>query len=247
MTQSQHDEADQLLMGRSGPAFVGFGTDPVVGQYIEGVVVDKKTRHQTVFQTKQQRDMGLPAEYEYFIGKAKHRSTKAEAEFLLERPDARAIKELVLHLQTPLRDPAKDGDDGVRTFTFPYRARGDLADALRAQGVSGGLALGSFVRVTLSALVPVEGLPTKKREYKVEVWSPGEQPTPPPPGSTHVPVKAPVQQPVAQQPVYPQYQAPVAPPPQYQAPAQPQQQQYPDQMLQMMKEQGWPAPPGYSW
>lgn len=228
MSVNDRDEFDKILLGGGGPAYFSFGKQPVPGQYIEGVVVEKKSRHKHKFQTKGQRDAGLPVEYEYFVGKAKTTSTLPFEEYVKQVPNAKPVWELILVLQTNLRDPAKEKDDGLRTFVFPWRAQALLAERVRAQnGQEGGLLLGSFVRVALSALIPVEGLETPQREYDVQLWGPGEQPSPSPaqpqPVYTPPPVQQPAQpvyqQPVQQQPVYQQPAQQYAPPPVQQQPA----------------------------
>lgn len=198
---------DSILNGGGGPSYFSFGKTPTVGTFIEGTVVDKSFRHKRKFQTKAQHDANVPPQYEYFVGKAKTESQLVAEEYQKLNPGAKPVWELFLDLQTALRDPAKESDDGLRRFTFPWRAQDELAKQVKAQGLQGGLPIGAFVRVTLTGLVPVEGLSEPRREYSVELWGPGEQPSPSPV----------VQQPVYQAPVQ-QFPATVAAGPGYAAP-----------------------------
>ena len=256
MVQQYDSDFDAELMGRSGPPYWGFGKGrPPIGMYIEGFVVDKVSLPKTKYQTERERERGDELEYEYWVGKKLKYSTKPLEEFLKEEPQARPNKKFVLTLQTQLRDPEKgDKDDGRRRFELPRDAKGKLADALRAQGIESGLPLGAFVRVTLTELEELEGLDTPKRHYKVEVWDSGEQPSPSP--AQPVDNRAKKAEPKEQQ--WPQQQQNVAQPGgfQQQANFQPgtqqfQQgqgqvafQQFPENVLQMMKSQGLACPPG---
>lgn len=243
-------EFDAMLMGRSGPPWIGFGKKPVVGQYFEGYVVRKRARHKTKYQPEAARNRGDAVEYEYWVGQKLRTSTKPEAQFLQEEPTARPNKEMVLSLRTALRDPENPNDDGVRQYALPRDAKAKLADALRDQGIQGGLPKESFIRITLSELEQLPDLDTPKRHYKVEVWAPGEQPSP-----------SPAQPQVQAQPQFaqggqvqgnngqqqfngagggggqPQQQ-------QQQFAAQPQAPIYPDNVLAMMKQQGLACPAG---
>ena len=267
MVQQYESDFDAELMGQSGPPYWSFGRGrPPIGLYIEGYVVDKKSRHATKFQTEKQRERGDQREYQYFVNKKLVTSTKSLEQYLQEEPTARPVKDFILTLQTQLRDPEKgDKDDGRRQFTLPRDAKGKLADALRNQGMEGGLPLGAFVRITLTELEELEGLDTPKRHYKVEVWDAGEQPSagPAQPVDPRAQQKAPAQQ--QQQYQFPNQGAPAQQPqfagaqagaaPQFaqggavQGQAIAQQQaaqfpQYPDNVLAMMKQQGLACPPG---
>jgi len=240
-------EFDAMLMGRSGPPWIGFGKKPVVGQYFEGYVVRKRARHKTKYQPESARQRGDAVEYEYWVGQKLRTSTKTEEQFKLEEPTARPNKEMVLSLRTALRDPENPNDDGVRQYALPRDAKAKLADTLRDQGIQGGLPKESFFRITLSELEQLPDLDTPKRHYKVEVWAPGEQPTPAP---AQPQVQAPAQQPqygqgggggVSQpdQNIQIHTQAP-----QQQQALAPQFPVYPDNVLAMMKQQGLACPAG---
>ncbi|MFE7797017.1 hypothetical protein [Nocardia sp. NPDC057440] len=114
-----------------------------IGDSIEGTVVVKDTAHKTTFGT---RDL------EYY-------------------EDGSPKLQVVLTLQTTLRDPEKVSDDGQRRLFFPPQMKNELGRVLREMGVK-SLPLGTWIRVTHTHQTPSKGQPRK--EYKVEVRLPAD-------------------------------------------------------------------------
>lgn len=178
---SENNDFDALLMGRKGEPAAKF---PHPGASIEGTVVAKEAAPKR----KYSRNPNAPVEYEVY-------KTGPNA--------GQPIKELIVTLQTALRDPAIENDKGLRRVFFPFQMQQEMAKSIKAAGGQ-GLPIGAWLRITFTHEVPSEGGGSPRKEYSVEYRGVADQMIAP----------APVQQaPVYQQaPVQQQVPSVVTPP-----------------------------------
>lgn len=142
---ASENDFDALLMGRKGEPAAKF---PVPGSSIEGTVVAKEAAPKR----KYSRNPNAPVEYEVY-------KTGPNA--------GQPIKELIVTLQTALRDPAIENDKGLRRVFFPFQMQQEMAKSIKAAGGQ-GLPLGAWLRITFTHEVPSEGGGSPRKEYSVE-------------------------------------------------------------------------------
>lgn len=177
------DEFDALLSGGGVPVF----SFQAVGDRIEGVVVDKGTAPEREWVEEHGRSDGPVKRFK----------------------DGTVIQQLVLTLQTSLRDPDSEDDDGRRrVFVTGKRAKDAFRDAVRAAGAA-KVEIGGHIQVQRGA---DEELP---RDRKAHTWSIAYQT---PHGQSQPTAQPPAFNQQAPQPT-PTQQPPAAPQPQPQAPA----------------------------
>lgn len=118
-----------------------------IGDVLEGTVVAKDVVHKTKFGT---------TEKEYY-------------------KDGNPIWQLVVTLQTNLRDPDRDGDDGKRRIFAPPQMKVEISKAVKAAGLK-TLPLGTHLRIRFEREVPNSGSGggSPKKEYSVVVTSPAD-------------------------------------------------------------------------
>lgn len=116
-----------------------------IGEFVEGPVVDKGVVHKTKFGTQDK---------EYY-------------------KDGNPIWQLVLSIQTNLRDPERHGDDGVRRIFASPQLKVEIAKALKSANMT-SLPLGARLRITFVREVPSAGGGSPKKEYSVVFTAPAD-------------------------------------------------------------------------
>lgn len=139
---------DSLLLGKSGPPAAKF---PTVGSFIEGSLVDKGTQHKTKYNPNPLAEKV----FEYF----------ASGDPKLE---------LILTLQTDVRDPSIEGDTGVRRVFVPFQMQKELQKAVAEAGIKRSLPLGSWINITHTGTTPSQGGGQDRKEYSVKVTAPAD-------------------------------------------------------------------------
>jgi hypothetical protein len=156
-TYSGGQDADDFLMAESTPS--AFRKHHTLGTVIQGVILSKTVRQQTDFATKK------PKFYE----------------------DGNAANQLVVIVQTTLReeikDPdtgvvkvAQDNDDGKRAFYIKGQMKAATRDAVRAAGAK-GLEIGGTLAIKWDSNKP-SGKGNPLKVYKVAYKAPGAAETP---------------------------------------------------------------------
>jgi hypothetical protein len=87
--------------------------------------------------------------------------------------DGNPVWQVVLTLQTNLRDPERYDDDGKRRIFFSPQMKQELGKALKAHGAK-ALPLGAIVRIRFERTVPSQGGGQPKKEYSVSVTLPAD-------------------------------------------------------------------------
>jgi hypothetical protein len=169
---SENNDFDTLLMGMKGDPAVKF---PTPGSFVEGTVVAKEAAPKRKFN----RNPNAPVEYELYKTGPNQ---------------GQPIKELIVTLQTALRDPAIENDRGLRRVFFPFQMQQELAKAVKAANGQ-GLPIGAFLRIVFTHEIPSQGGGSPRKEYSVEYRAPEDQMI------AQTPTPAPVQQQVYQAPV----------------------------------------------
>lgn len=150
MTDAPTRDFDDLLLGRSGPPAAKFARP---GDKIRGTLVGKDTQHKSKFNPKDPSD-------------------KSDLMFF---KSGDPVLELILTLQTELRDPAKEGDKGLRRVYVPFQMQQSLQQAVADAGIKRTLPLGSVIEIEFTHEVP-NALNTgnPRKEYKVTVTAPSD-------------------------------------------------------------------------
>jgi hypothetical protein len=122
-----------------------------VGSFIEGTLVDKGTNHKTKYNPNPLAEKV----FEYF----------ASGDPKLE---------LILTLQTDVRDPSIEGDTGVRRVFVPFQMQKELQKAVAEAGIKRSLPLGSWIKITHTGTTPSQGGGQDRKEYSVVVKAPAD-------------------------------------------------------------------------
>lgn len=144
------DDFDGLLFGRSGPPAAKF---PKPGDFVEGTLVSKDTQQAAEFNAKDPTDRSKLKTYDSGDPKL----------------------ELILILQTDVRDPNLEDDKGVRRVFVSYSMQQSLQQAVLDAGIRKSLPLGSRIRIEFSHEVPNKmGSGNPRKEYKISVTPPAD-------------------------------------------------------------------------
>lgn len=158
-TYSGGQDADDFLMAESTPS--AFRKHHALGTVIQGTILSKTVRQQTDYSTKK------PKFYD----------------------DGNAANQLVVIVQTDLREEIKDpdtgtvkvseaNDDGKRAFYIKGQMKAETRDAVRAAGAR-GLEIGGTLAVKWDSNKP-SGKGNPLKVYKVRYSPPGAAATPAP-------------------------------------------------------------------
>jgi hypothetical protein len=213
---SENNDFDTLLMGMKGDPAVKF---PTPGSFVEGTVVAKEAAPKRKFN----RNPNAPVEYELY-------KTGPNA--------GQPIKELIVTLQTALRDPAIENDRGLRRVFFPFQMQQELAKAVKTAGGQ-GLPIGAFLRIVFTHEIPSQGGGSPRKEYSVEYRAPEDHMI----AQTPAPAQQQVYQPPVQQSYAPTQQvSSVVTPPVGSAQAVPALPQLSPELLAALQAQGVAIP-----
>lgn len=151
MTSNEQDTFDSLLLGRNGPPAFKFST---FGDFVEGTLTGKDTQQKAKFNPKEPGD-------------------RSE---LLFFKSGDPITELILTLQTDLRDATKDNDKGLRrVFVSSLVMQQALQKAVADAGIKKSLPFGTKIKITYTHETPVAGTSNSRKEYSVVVTPVADQ------------------------------------------------------------------------